>query len=172
MPVRFSQTGGAAGLFRRIRAKLSAGRFRRAVVSAVILPRTAACFDGRLELQLPADFRVRVHETDKTVFAGSKSGLRLTVMRMPFQAPLFRLKAEELAAAFPQSGGALPVLQRGFLRRSPTLTASWESAVLYLIQVRGTLYLLLMTEITAQNREAVLPVFASARVRPEANQKP
>ena len=160
MPVRFS-----GHLFRRIRAKLSAGTYRRKIVSAVILPRSAACCGGRLELQLPADFRVRSHEADKTVFSGSKSGLRLTVMQMPFSARLFRLRAEELAGVVPQAGGALPRLRRGFLRRSPTLTARWENAVLHLIQVRGTLYLLLMSDITPQNGETVQPVIDSVRFR-------
>ena len=172
MPARFSQAGQPDDLFRRIRARISAGRLRRNVVSAVILPKMTACFRGRVQLQLPADFRVRSYQPDKAVFSGTKSGLSLTVMQMRFSVPVFRLTAEELAAVTAKAGlDGLPELRRGFLRRSPTLTASLNDAVLHLIQVRGTLYLLLMTGITPQNAGTVQPVFSSVRIRPQSNSK-
>ena len=174
MPARFSQTGQPDDLFRRIRARLSAGRYRRQIVSAVILPKSAACFDGRLQMQLPADFRVRSYKKDKAVFVGQRSGLRLTVMRMPFSVPLSRLTAADLCGAMsgvlPEAVG-LPELRRGLLHRFHTLTARWDSAVLYLIRVRGVLYLLLMTGITPQNADAVMPVLRAVGLRPDVNRK-
>ena len=172
MPVRFSQAGRPDDLFRRIRERFSAGRYRRKVVSAVILPKLTSCFGGRLQMQLPADFRVRSYQKERAVFSGTKSGMTLTALRMRFSVPVFRLTAEELSAVMQKAGlRGVPELRRGFLRRAPTLTASLDDAVLHLIQVRGTLYLLLMTGITPENGAPVPPVLASVRIRPAQNAK-
>ena len=130
----------------------------------ILLPQRVRCFGKRLMLSLPADFYTAEQKKGQIVFAGSKSGLQMTVMRLPFKRPLHSISAMDLQLAFGQLPlpDRLPVLKRGYMRYSPVLTAFWDAAgpekektVLHLAQVRETVFLLLFRHITAENEAAV-----------------
>lgn len=130
----------------------------------ILLPQRVRCFGKRLMLSLPADFYTAEQKKGQLVFSGSKSGLQLTVMRLPFKRALHSISAMDLQLAFGQLPlpDRLPALKRGFQRYSPVLTAFWDAAgpekektVLHLAQVRETVFLLLFRHITAENESAV-----------------
>ena len=153
------------GLFLRAQAWLHRRRPRFSRKSEVILlPQRVRCFGKRLLLSLPADFYAEQQKKGQILFAGSKSGLQLTVMRLPFKRPLHSISAMDLQLAFGQLPlpDRLPVLKRGYMRYSPVLTAFWDAAapekektVLHLAQVRETVFLLFFRQITAENEAAV-----------------
>lgn len=152
-------------LFLRARAWLQRRRPRSARGAEVILlPQRVRCFGKRLLLSLPADFYAVSQKKGQILFAGSKSGLQMTVMRLPFRRPLHSISAMDLQLAFGQLPlpDRLPELKRGFMRYSPVLTAFWdaggpekEKTVLHLAQVRETVFLLLFRHVTAANEAAV-----------------
>ena len=130
----------------------------------ILLPQRVRCFGKRLLLSLPADFYAEQQKKGQILFAGSKSGLQMTVMKLPFRRPLHSISAMDLQLAFGQLPlpGRLPELKRGYMRYSPVLTAFWdaggpekEKTVLHLAQVRETVFLLLFRHITAENEAAV-----------------
>lgn len=153
------------GLFLRAQAWLHRRRPHFSRKSEVILlPQRVRCFGKRLLLSLPADFYAEQQKKGQILFAGSKSGLQLTVMRLPFKRPLHSISAMDLQLAFGQLPlpDRLPVLKRGYMRYSPVLTAFWdasapekEKTVLHLAQVRETVFLLFFRQITAENEAAV-----------------
>ncbi len=141
--------------------------------TVLFLPKRARCFHGRLLLSLPADFRVNAQRRDTVVFTGSRSGLRMTVMRMPFRRPLHSISAMDLQLAFRRLSlpEKFPEMKRGFLRYSPTLTAIWsagtyktEKTVLHLIQVQKTVFLLLFRNVAPENEDYVSAVIYAASV--------
>ncbi len=161
------------GLLRRVRAWMQ--RRHPASVSAplslVMLPKTAALYDGRLMLSLPADFRAVKGSRSSGMyrFTGEKSALRLTVMELPFTRKLQHITAFDLQTAFRQivPRSPAPKLRHGFLRHSPTLTAEWgivRKTVLRLIQVRKTVYLLLFEEIAPANAAYAEAIIHAASV--------
>ena len=130
----------------------------------ILLPQRVRCFGKRLMLSLPADFYAVEQQKGQIVFAGSKSGLQLTVMRLPFRRALHSISAMDLQLAFGQLPlpERLPELRRGYMRYSPALTAFWdaeksekEKTVLHLVQVRKTVFLLLFRQITPENEADV-----------------
>lgn len=130
----------------------------------ILLPQRVRCFGKRLMLSLPADFYAAEQKKGRIDFAGSKSGLALTVMKLPFRRQLHSISAMDLQLAFGQLPlpDRLPVIKRGYMRYSPVLTAFWDAAgpekeknVLHLAQVRETVFLLLFRHITAENEAAV-----------------
>lgn len=164
-------------LFSRVRAWLRQKQSHaKTEDTVVLLPKRAACFRGALELSLPADFCVDSQQRDQLVFVGNKTGLRMTVMQIPFRRPLQNLEAIDLQIAFRHiiPPREQPVLSHGFLRHSPTLTAVWthgekhaqfmrgsvavtlhkkaEKTILHLIQLRRqTVFLMLFHAVTAEN---------------------
>ena len=89
------------GLFLRAQAWLHRRRPRFSRKSEVILlPQRVRCFGKRLLLSLPADFYAEQQKKGQILFAGSKSGLQLTVMRLPFKRPLHSISAMDLQLAF------------------------------------------------------------------------
>jgi len=153
------------GLFLRAQEWLQRRHPRFSRKSEVILlPQRVRCFGKRLLLSLPADFYAEQQKKGQILFAGSKSGLQMNVMRLPFRRPLHSISAMDLQLAFGQLPlpDRLPVLKRGFLRYSPVLTAFWDAAgpekektVLHLAQVRDTVFLLFFRHITAENESVV-----------------
>ena len=163
----------------------------RRAESVVILPKRAVCFHGALALSLPADFHAESREKDQLLFTGQKSGLQMTVMRMPFSRPLREVTAADLQISFRKLllPSLTPKLQYGYLRHSPTLTAVWvhppakkklrrgnvdvtleqgeEKTVLHLIQVRQTVYLLLFRHVTAELDATVNAMIYSVSADPE-----
>lgn len=139
----------------------------------VLLTRQAKCFGGKLLLSLPEDFRVITQRKGRISFAGLKSGICLNVMEMPFRRPLHSIAPVDLLLAFgflglPDIPQKLPDLTRGFLRHSPTLLAEWifgsEKTVLYLIQVRRTVFLLYFPAMTPKLDPIADAVIYSASV--------
>ena len=168
------------GIFPRARAWLSRRRPRSHVVSAVVLPRSARCFRGALYLRLPHDFVSA--QSDSPVLTGRKSGLRLTLMRLPFRPPLRSITPLDLQIAFRRviPPYVHPELTYGFQRHSPMLTAVWTQhfrerkkppktvkTVLRLIQTRGTVFLLLFENVTDGNDVTAEAVLASVTVDAE-----
>ena len=88
----------------------------------ILLPQRVRCFGKRLMLSLPADFYTAEQKKGQLVFSGSKSGLQLTVMRLPFKRALHSISAMDLQLAFGQLPlpDRLPALKRGFLGCSGT----------------------------------------------------
>ena len=74
----------------------------------ILLPQRVRCFGKRLMLSLPADFYTAEQKKGQLVFSGSKSGLQLTVMRLPFKRALHSISAMDLQLAF----GQLPLPDR------------------------------------------------------------
>lgn len=151
-------------------------RGQRKVLSVAVLPRRASCFRGELTFQLPADFRTRRQTADRTEFSGSRSGMKLTVRRMPFSVPVRSLTAADFQLTFRNilPMRTIPSVQYGFLRHSPTVTAVWRSGtdtrtLLHLIQIRGTVYLLLFTDIPADGLAAAESITQSAELRRLSN---
>ena len=135
----------------------------------VLLPRQVRCFGGELLLSLPADFRPQRITATKIVASGRQTNMQLTVQKIPFHRPLHQLSAVDLHTAFSALGlpPRLPDVEHGFLRHSPTLTAVWdfypanEIAVLHLIQVQKTVFLLLFQNMTAdQESDATAMIYA------------
>ena len=157
----------------------------------MILPKRAACFRGALTLSLPADFQADTARKDLPFFTGERSGLQLTVMRLPFSRPLRGVTAADLQISFRKlvPPSLTPALQYGYLRHSPTLTAVWvhppakkklrrgnmnvtleqgeEKTVLHLIQVRQTAFLLLFRHVTAEQEPTVNAMIYSVSADPE-----
>lgn len=161
------------GLFRRMRTWLHRGHPSSVPkpLSLVILPQRASLFSDRLLLSLPADFRAVKGSRRNSIyrFAGEKSGLRLTVMELPFSRKLQRVTSFDLQSAFrhilPRSPA--PQITHGFLRHSPTLTAEWgvvRKTVLRLIQVRKTVYLLYFENVEPANADTADAVCYAASV--------
>ena len=164
---------------------------RRKAESVVILPKRAVCFHEALTFSIPADFRLENRKRDLLVFSGERSGVQLTAMRLPFSRPLHGVTAADLQISFrkPVPPTLLPEIRYGYLRHSPTLTASWvhppakqklkrgnvnvtlekgeEKTVLHLIQVRQTAFLLLFRHMTAENGAMVNAMIYSISVDPE-----
>ncbi len=146
----------------------------------ILLPQRVRCFGKRLMLSLPADFYAVEQKKGQIVFAGSKSGLQMTVMRLPFRRSLHSISAMDLQLAFGQLPlpDRLPELRRGYMRYSPVLTAFWdasgtakEKTVLHLAQVRETVFLLYFRQITAENEAAVNAIIYAMSLNsvPETN---
>ena len=140
--------------------------------SVVMLPKRAACFDGRITVSLPPDFKQEKKQKGQYSFIGGTSALRLTVMQMPFQRNVRRIAPLELQVAFRHliSPTLRPALTRGFLHRSPTLTAVWQRSdkqktVLHLIQVRRTVYLLFLEGVRSQNADYVQPILDAVSIK-------
>jgi hypothetical protein len=164
---------------------------RRKAESVVILPKRAVCFHEALTFSIPADFRPENRKRDLLVFSGERSGVQLTAMRLPFSRPLHGVTAADLQISFRKlvPPTLLPEIRYGYLRHSPTLTASWvhppakqklkrgnvnvtlekgeEKTVLHLIQVRQTAFLLLFRHVTAENGAMVNAMIYSVSVDPE-----
>ncbi len=130
----------------------------------ILLPQRVRCFGKRLMLSLPVDFYAVEQKKGQIVFAGSKSGLQMTVMRLPFQRALHSISAIDLQLAFEQLHlpERLPELRRSYLRYSPALTAFWDAAktekektVLHLVQVRETVFLLFFRRIPPEHEATV-----------------
>ena len=83
-----------------IRDWFNARKVRRELISVAVLPRRASCFRGVMEFQLPADFRIRRKTESRTEFSGSRSGMELLVMRMPFSVNVRCITAADLQLAF------------------------------------------------------------------------
>lgn len=138
----------------------------------VLLPKRIVCFGKRLQLSLPADFRVDGQRADGIAFAGQQTGLTLSVLSVPFRRPLQSVSAVDLQMAFSELSlpSHLPELRRGFLRHSPTVTAEWsgapahEKTVLHLIQVQKTVFLLLFRNVTAETEPYVQAMIYAASV--------
>ena len=184
------QTPKQDGLFRRAAEWLRRQLPGRRTQSVVILPKRAACFQGALTLSLPADFHADSREKDQLLFTGQKSGLQMSVMRMPFSRPLREVTAADLQISFRKLllPSLTPRLQYGYLRHSPTLTAVWvhppakkklrrgtvnvtlekveEKTVLHLIQVRRTVFLLLFRHVTAEQDPTVNAMIYSVSADP------
>ena len=165
--------------------------FRHKAESVVILPKRAVCFHEALTFSAPADFSPESKKRDLLVFSGEKSGVQLTAMRLPFSRPLHGVTAADLQISFRKlvPPMLLPEIRYGYLRHSPTLTASWvhppakqklkrgnvnvtlekgeEKTVLHLIQVRQTAFLLLFRHMTAENGAMVNAMIYSISVDPE-----
>lgn len=155
-----------------LRKWFSAGRKRRNVVAVAVLPRRAACFRGAAEFQLPADFRIRRQTDTRTEFSGSRSGIKLLIMRMPFSAPVRSLTAADFQLTFRRilPMHSAPDVRYSFLRHSPAVTAVWQSAaekytMLHLIQRQGTVLLMLFTEIPADGLGTAEGVVQSVQLR-------
>ncbi len=185
------QKSGLAGYFRRAADWLKKQLPGKRTESVVILPKRAVCFHGALALSFPADFHAESREKDQLLFTGQKSGLQMTVMRMPFSRPLREVTAADLQISFRKLllPSLTPKLEYGYLRHSPTLTAYWvhppakkklrrgtvnvtleqseEKTVLHLIQVRRTVYLLLFRHVTAELDATVNAMIYSVSADPE-----
>lgn len=153
-------------------------RFRKSTV--VILPKSARIFGGALYLRLPQDFvPVRGRQP---VLTGKRSGMRLTVARVPFSQPLRHITALDLQIAFRRiiTPHTLPEVTYGFQRHSPTLTAVWnvrrgdrkspqnqEKTVLRLIQVRKTAFVLLLEHVTTAHEATAEAIMLAASADPD-----
>ena len=178
------------GLLSRAAAWLHKQNPFRREASVVILPKRASCFRGALAISLPADFHADSTEKEQLLFTGQKSGLQMTVMRMPFSRPLRDVTAADLQISFRRLllPSLTPKLEYGYLRHSPTLTAYWvhppakkklrrgnvdvtleqgeEKTVLHLIQVRKTVFLLLFRHVTAAQEATVNAMIYSVSADP------
>lgn len=159
------------GLLSRLRERLTR-RFRQGkVVAVAVLPKPAKVLGGAVKFQMPADFRIRSHEGGKSVFSGSKTGLRLTVTSVPFPVKLERITAADLLESFGEmlGTGQLPKLRRLRIQRCNALRADFTSGdrpdkVLLLIR-RGNEAIVMLTEgITPENAALVSPMLASVRM--------
>lgn len=148
------------------------GKRRNKIVSVAVLPRRASVFHGTLEMQLPPDFRIREKGADWVRFSGSKSGMRLLLMHLPFRSPVRQMTEADLALTFrrilPMRN--MPEIRYGFLRHAPTLTAKWLNrrllgTLLHLIQVQDTVYLLLIEQIREEDAETAESMVRSAEIR-------
>lgn len=179
-----------AGLLSRAAEWLRRQLPGRREASVVILPKRASCFHGALAISLPSDFHADSREKDQLLFTGQKSGLQMSVMRMPFSRPLREVTAADLQISFRKLllPSLTPKLEYGYLRHSPTLTAVWvhpakrkklrrgnvdvtleqgeEKTVLHLIQVRKTVFLLLFRHVTSAQEATVNAMIYSVSADP------
>ena len=157
------------------------------VTDVVFLTRPVRCFGGALEFLLTPDFRLRSAGRDTLFFTGRN--FTLTVMRFPFRTPLQHVRAHDLWIVFrPLATHSIPPeVSHGFLRYSPTLTAKWaplyltgnagqqdvlrDGTLLYLVQVRDTVYLLMMRDIPDGYMETAQAIADAVRVHPEEAQR-
>ncbi|MCR4760903.1 MAG: hypothetical protein K5705_11675 [Oscillospiraceae bacterium] len=181
-----------SGVFSRTSAwfKREIARLRHRDDTVVILPQRAVCFHGALTFSLPADFKLSDKKKDLLMLESAKTGLQLTLMRLPFNRPLRRLTAADLQLSFRKliPPEIVPELRYGFARYSPTVTASWqhppvkrklrrgnidvtleqgaEKTVLHLVQVRKTAFLMLFRHVAPEYEAHVNAVLYSVSVDP------